>query len=169
MDDTRLAGILTTFLIGESQDKLGREPSACLHDGSSFLSVDPPDAPVSETGTTSLSRRATLHVCACIQQRAPPHQRYLGKVCLSAGTLHSGTNQAAQALGAGRLGPLLLRSAPSLVAGGIESVSFQTLFGGVMGRTRAGWANGVCCMQPFGRGSGARDGMGRRGSDARRL
>ncbi|MDK8873053.1 hypothetical protein, partial [Paracoccus sp. SSJ] len=33
--------------------ELGRKPSACLHAGSSFSSVDPPYAPVSETGTTS--------------------------------------------------------------------------------------------------------------------
>lgn len=35
--------------------ELGREPSACLHRGSSFSSVDPPYAPVSKTGTTSLN------------------------------------------------------------------------------------------------------------------
>jgi len=35
--------------------ELGREPSACLHAGSSFSSGDPPCAPVSETGTTSVA------------------------------------------------------------------------------------------------------------------
>lgn len=38
--------------------ELGSKPSACLHTGSSFSSDDPPYAPVSKTGTTSL-RRAT--------------------------------------------------------------------------------------------------------------
>src|SRR5690606_19395343 len=36
--------------------ELGREPSACLHAGSSFSSENRPYAPVSETGTTSLDR-----------------------------------------------------------------------------------------------------------------
>src|SRR5690606_31877393 len=34
--------------------ELGREPSACLHAGSSFSSENPPYAPVSKTGTTSI-------------------------------------------------------------------------------------------------------------------
>src|SRR5690606_36001603 len=34
--------------------ELGRKPSACLHAGLSFSSENPPYAPVSETGATSL-------------------------------------------------------------------------------------------------------------------
>src|SRR5690606_33719689 len=39
--------------------ELGRKPSACLHAGSSFPSGDPPYAPVSETGTTSVTGPVT--------------------------------------------------------------------------------------------------------------
>src|SRR5690606_32493019 len=47
--------------------ELGRNPSACLHAGLSFSSENPPYAPVSETGTTSITRRFRSYILATLR------------------------------------------------------------------------------------------------------